>query len=141
MGEAFGDLEENWRDAAPPECEWQVDPEPTGRDLQMGRELSLSDVQHRQRFDTSSVIGLALGGQPETARGPVHEARSKPRFHQSDRFTNGGMGYPQPLRRPCETPRLSRVREGEKALEATRLDHGRMIAENNSEHTVKNCTF
>ena len=22
MGEAFGDLEENWRDAAPPECEW-----------------------------------------------------------------------------------------------------------------------
>ena len=107
----------------------------------MGRELSLSDVQHRQRFDTSSVIGLALGGQPETARGPVHEAGSKPRFHQSDRFTNGGRGYSQPLRRPCETPRLSGVREGEKALEATGLDHGRMIAENNSEHTVKNSTF
>jgi hypothetical protein len=93
----------------------------------MGRELRLSDVQHRQRFDASSVVGLALRGQPETARGPIHEARSKPRFHQSDRFTNGGRGYPQPLRRPCETPRLSGVREGEKALEATRLDHSRLI--------------
>jgi hypothetical protein len=104
MGEAFCDLEENRRDAASAECEWQVDPEPTGRDLQMGRELSLSSLQHRQRFDTSSVIGLALGGQPETARGPVQEARCKPRFHQSDGFTNGGRGNPQALRRSCETP-------------------------------------
>jgi hypothetical protein len=31
MGEAFCDLEENRRDAASVECEWQVDPEPTGR--------------------------------------------------------------------------------------------------------------
>jgi hypothetical protein len=42
MGEAFCDVEENWHDAAPAKCEWQVDPEPTGRHLQMRRE---------QRFD------------------------------------------------------------------------------------------
>src|SRR5580698_9428714 len=95
----------------------------------MGRELSLSGVQHRQRFDTSSVIGLAPGGQPETACGPVQEACCKPRFHQSDGFTNGGRGNPQALRRSFETPPLNCVREGEKALEATRLDHDHTIAE------------
>jgi hypothetical protein len=141
IGEAFRDLEQNRRDAAPAECEWQVDPEPTGRYRQMGRELSLSDIQYRQRFDASSIIGLALGGHPETARSPVQEARSKPRFHQSDRFTNGRSGYPQTLRRSGETSRLNCVREREKALEATRLDHEHTIAENNSEDTVKISAF
>ncbi len=101
-----------------------VDPEtPAGRQGGAG-EAGLGIVQFRQQAYHPLVVGGAVGGQVELARGAVEQAYSQPRFQLLDQLGDAGAAHVQRLRRLGEAAGIHHTGKGLHRIETVHRDSG-----------------